>query len=116
MEVAGVRAPSGPSGPSDRPGGAGGEQLAQLARALALLGAEELVLDERAVVRPLHVPEHADGGRLVRAAGEAAQHEGEVRVLPVLVVDQQRVLTGFGDQDDAGPALRVEHDTLLAVR
>ena len=58
-----------------------------------------------AVLGALHGPEDPDGGGLVGAAGQAAELEGQARLVPALVVDEEGVLADVGHRDHAdGPS------------
>ena len=70
--------PEGPAGSGlDGPGPARGQERGEVAGAPALVGLEELAGHGLAVLGALHGPEDADRGGLVRAAGQAAELEGQ---------------------------------------
>src|SRR5947209_15958248 len=102
--------------PSNLPGGTRVQKLGEVAGALSLLGLDQLVLHGVAVGGTLDGAEHADGRGLERPACQTGQHEGQPRLVALLVVYEDLVLPDVGYVDDLGPALSVEDDAPRSVR
>ena len=68
------------------------EQLAEVAFALLLTRARELLVQQAVVDRPLDVAEDADRRRAVRGVREPGQRVRERGRLGMLVVDEELVL------------------------
>ena len=85
--------------------------------ALAALGLRRLELlgHELVVDRALDVPEDPDRRRAVRGVRDPREREREARLLVVLVVDEQRVLTDVGHVDELARAVRSQLDAALAL-